>query len=54
MSKATKDLCCLLPTWTADELGKRSTIERFFGRLFRVFPLAHAPHPGPSAHDPCR
>ena len=41
--KATKDLSCLLPTWAAAELGKRSTIERFFGRLFRVFPLQRPP-----------
>ncbi|HZS92018.1 MAG TPA: transposase [Chloroflexota bacterium] len=47
--KATKDRACLLPTWTADELGKRSTIERFFGRLFRVFPLQRPPLAGWSA-----
>jgi len=40
--KATKDLSCLPPTWTAAELGKRSAIERFFARLFRVF-LAQRP-----------
>ena len=28
---------CLPPTWTADELGKRSAIERFFGRVFSLF-----------------
>jgi hypothetical protein len=28
------------PTWTAEELGKRGSIERFFGRFFsRVFSL---------------
>lgn len=47
--KATKDLSCLLPTWTATELGKRSTIERFFARLFRVFPLQRPPLAGWSA-----
>ena len=41
--KATKNLSCVLPTWAAAELGKRSTIERFFGRLFRVFLLQRPP-----------
>jgi hypothetical protein len=27
----------LPPTWTAAELGKRSSIERFFGRVFSLF-----------------
>src|SRR5258706_3969767 len=27
----------LPPTWTADELGKRTSIERFFGRVFSLF-----------------
>ncbi len=27
----------LPPTWTKDELGKRSAIERFFGRVFLFF-----------------
>jgi len=44
--KATKDRSCLLPTWTATALGKRSAIERFFGRLFRVFPLQRPPLTG--------
>ena len=47
--KRTKDLACLLPTWTADELGKRRAIERFFARLFRVFPLQRPPLAGWSA-----
>jgi hypothetical protein len=47
--KATKDLSCLPPTWTAAELGKRSAIERFFGRLFRVFPIQRPPLAGWSA-----
>ena len=47
--KATKDLSCLPPTWTAAELGKRTAIERFFGRLFRVFLLQRPPLAGWSA-----
>jgi hypothetical protein len=42
----------LPPTWTADELGKRTSIERFFGRvfsLFRLFRLPRPPHTGWSA-----
>ena len=44
--KRTKNLSRLAPTWTADALGKRSAIERFFGRLFRVFPLQRPTWPG--------
>ena len=29
----------LPPTWTAAELGKRSAIERFFGRVFSFSPF---------------
>jgi hypothetical protein len=47
--KALKDLSCLPPTWTAHELGKRTAIERFFGRLFRVFLLQRPPLAGWSA-----
>jgi transposase len=35
--KRQKNRTCLPPTWTADELGKRSSIERFFGRVFSLF-----------------
>ncbi len=28
---------CLPPTWSADELGKRAAIERFFARVFSLF-----------------
>ncbi len=35
--KRQKNRSCLPPTWTADELGKRSSIERFFGRVFSLF-----------------
>jgi transposase len=37
--KRQKNRWCLPPTWTADELGKRSSIERFFGRAFGLFDL---------------
>lgn len=37
--KNTKNRDCLPPTWTLAELGKRSSIERFFGRVFRFFGL---------------
>ena len=47
--KATKDLSCLPPTWTKDELGKRSGIERFFGRVFLFFRLQRPPLSGWSA-----
>jgi hypothetical protein len=35
--KRQKNRSCLPPTWTAEELGKRSSIERFFGRVFSLF-----------------
>jgi hypothetical protein len=31
------------PTWTADELGKRTSIERFFGRVLIFFRLQRPP-----------
>jgi hypothetical protein len=37
--KNTKKRDGLPPTWTLAELGKRSGIERFFGRVFRFFGL---------------
>jgi transposase len=40
---------CLPPTWTKEELGKRSAIERFFGRLFLFFHLQRPPRCGWSA-----
>jgi hypothetical protein len=39
----------LPPTWTAGELGKRASIERFFGRVFIFFRLQRPPHFGWSA-----
>jgi transposase len=44
--KRIKNRSRLAPAWTAAELGKRSAIERFFGRLFRVFPLQRPPLAG--------
>jgi hypothetical protein len=35
--KRQKNRSCLPPTWTAEELGKRARIERFFGRVFSLF-----------------
>ena len=35
--KRQKNRSCLPPTWTKEELGKRSAIERFFGRVFLFF-----------------
>ena len=40
---------CLPPTWTREELGKRSSIERFFGRVFLFFHLQRPPLSGWSA-----
>ena len=41
--KNQKNRACLPPTWTKAELGKRSAIERFFGRVFRFFGLQRPP-----------
>ncbi len=41
--KRQKNRTCLPPTWTTDELGKRSGIERFFGRVFCLFRLQRPP-----------
>ncbi|MDQ2716297.1 MAG: transposase [Chloroflexota bacterium] len=38
-----KNRSCLPPTWTIEELGKRSGIERFFGRVFLFFRLQRPP-----------
>jgi hypothetical protein len=35
--KRQRNRSCLPPTWTAEELGKRTSIGRFFGRLFSLF-----------------
>jgi transposase len=41
--KSQKNRSCLPPTWTKEELGKRSSIERFFGRVFLFFHLQRPP-----------
>lgn len=41
-----KNRSCLPPTWTKGELGKRSSIERFFGRVFLFFHLQRPPLSG--------
>jgi transposase len=38
-----KNRSCLPPTWTKEELSKRSGIERFFGRVFLFFRLQRPP-----------
>ncbi len=47
--KNQKNRTCLPPTWTAHELGKRASIERFFGRVFLFFRLQRPPLCGWSA-----
>jgi hypothetical protein len=44
--KNRKKGSCLPPTWTREELGKRSSIERFFGRVFLFFHLQRPPLTG--------
>jgi hypothetical protein len=41
--KRQKNRTCLPPTWTTEELGKRGSIERFFGRVFGFFGLQRPP-----------
>ena len=43
--KRQKNRACLPPTWTAAELGKRTSIERFFGRVFSLFSLFRLQRP---------
>jgi transposase len=47
--KNQKNRSCLPPTWTKEELGKRSAIERFFARVFLFFHLQRPPLCGWSA-----
>jgi transposase len=47
--KRQKNRSCLPPTWTREEFGKRSSIERFFGRVFLFFHLQRPPLWGWSA-----
>ncbi|HEY8286010.1 MAG TPA: hypothetical protein VIJ28_16625 [Chloroflexota bacterium] len=44
--KRTKQRSCLPPTGTRQELGKRSSIERFFARVFLFFRLQRPPLAG--------
>src|SRR5260221_13627453 len=44
--KNQKNRSCLPPFWTREELGKRSAIERFFGRVFLFFHLHRPPLAG--------
>ena len=44
--KHQKNRSCLPPTWTKEEFGKRSSIERFFGRVFLFFRLQRPPLTG--------
>src|SRR5207302_2475821 len=44
--KNLKKRSCLLPTWTREERGFRSAIERFFGRVFLFFHLQRPPLTG--------
>lgn len=44
--KNRKNRSCMPPTWTNEELGKRSGIERFFGRVFLFFHLQRPPLSG--------
>ena len=44
-----KNRSCLPPTWTAQELGKRTNTLRFFGRVFLFFRLQRPPLCGWSA-----
>lgn len=41
--KRQRNRSCLPPTWTLEELGKRTSIERFFGRVFCFFRLQRPP-----------
>jgi Transposase DDE domain len=41
--KNQKNRACRPPTWTAAELAKRGSIERFFGRVFPFFRLQRPP-----------
>lgn len=51
--KALEDRSCLPPPWTTAELGKRSAIERFVGRLFRAFGVQRPPLTGWAAVTCC-
>ncbi len=44
--KRQKNRSCLPPTWTKEELGKRISTLRFFGRVFLFFHLQRPPLSG--------
>ena len=44
--KRTKNRSCLPPTWTRQQLGKRRSSERFFGRVSLCFRLQRPPLTG--------
>lgn len=52
--KRQKNRTCLPPTWTAAELGKRRSIERFFGRVFSLFGPFRLQRPRSPAGRPSR
>ena len=43
--KRQKNRACLPPTWTAEDLGQRASIERFFGRVFSLFSIFRLQRP---------
>jgi hypothetical protein len=43
--KRQKNRSCLPPTWIAEEVSKRSSIGRFFGRVFSLFSLFRLQRP---------
>jgi hypothetical protein len=43
--KRQKNRTGLPPNWTAAELSKRASIERFFGRVFSVFSVSRLQRP---------
>src|SRR5262249_5444769 len=43
--KRAKNRSCLPPPWTAPRVSKRTSIYRFFGRVFCLFSLSHLRRP---------
>ncbi len=50
--KRQKNRSCLPPTWSAEELGKRTSIERFFGRVFSLLSRFRLQRPPLSGWSP--
>jgi hypothetical protein len=44
-SQRQRNRSCLPPTWTAEDEGLRTSIERFFGRVFSLFSFFRVPRP---------